>query len=132
MKNYLTVAGLSGALFVALSAFAAHGLKGVLTERILSTFHTAADYQLYHSLALFLVALLSLHFRETNTLKWSARFFVAGILLFSGSLYTLALTGITWLGVITPIGGVSLILGWLMLAVFAIKSPELQQKCARK
>ncbi len=127
-KKYIAIASFSGGLFVALSAFAAHSLKGVLAEHMLAIFDTAAEYQIYHSLALLMTALLSLYFSENKLLTWGARFFVAGIVLFSGSLYTLALTGITWLGAITPIGGVCLILGWLMLAVFALKSPEFQQK----
>ncbi|WP_330927103.1 DUF423 domain-containing protein [Candidatus Sororendozoicomonas aggregata] len=131
-KKYIAIASLSGGMFVALSAFAAHGLKGGLPEQMLVIFHTAAQYQIYHSLALLITAVLSLYFSDNKLLTWGARFFVAGIVVFSGSLYTLALTGISWLGAITPIGGVCLILGWLMLAVFALKLPEIQQECSIK
>ena len=120
-RLYLTLGSLCGFLAVALGAFGAHALSSKLSERMLSVWATATDYQFYHALALVLVALISLHFPASAKLRWAARFFFAGICIFCGSLYFLALTGINWLGAITPIGGVVFLLGWLTLALFAIK-----------
>ncbi|USE36539.1 DUF423 domain-containing protein [Endozoicomonas sp. SCSIO W0465] len=117
--NALFVGAIGGMTAVALSAFAAHGLKGVLSERAMAIFQTAADYQFYHSLALVFVALLGVNYPASKKLKWSVGLFTAGIVLFSGSLYLLSLTDIHWLGMVTPLGGVSFILGWLVVAIFA-------------
>ena len=119
--NALLVGAISGMTAVALSAFGAHALEGTLTERAMKVFQTAADYQFYHSLALVFVALLGISYPASKKLKWSTCLFTAGIVLFSGSLYLLSLSGIRWLGVVTPFGGVSFILGWLMLAFFAVR-----------
>ena len=119
--NALLVGAISGMTAVALSAFGAHALEGVLSERAMDIFQSAADYQFYHSLALVFVALLGTNYPDSKKLKWSAGFFTAGIFLFSGSLYLLSLSGIRWLGMITPFGGASFILGWLILAFFAAR-----------
>ncbi|MFK0572532.1 DUF423 domain-containing protein [Endozoicomonas sp.] len=125
--NALFIGATSGLIAVALSAFGAHALDGRLSERAMEVFQTAADYQFYHSLALVFVALLSTTYAASKRLKWCAGFFSLGILLFSGSLYLLSLgelvipEGIRWLGMITPLGGVSFMLGWLMLTIFALK-----------
>lgn len=116
MDRFFLVAGsLSAFLAVALGAFAAHGLKGRLTPDTLVTFEVAVRYQMYHSLALIAVAWASSHWPQSSagTAGW---FFLAGILIFSGSLYILTITGLRWLGAITPIGGVAFLIGWLMLA----------------
>jgi len=106
-----TIGGVSGALAVALGAFGAHGLKNVVEDpHLLEVWDTAAKYHLAHSLALLAVAL------HPGTPKWPGWLFLAGIGVFSGSLYLMTLTGTRWLGAITPIGGVCLILGWLALA----------------
>ena len=124
MANSILLSGaISGFIAVSLGAFGAHGLKGQLPERLFNAWMTGTEYQFYHSLALILVALLSLHWPHTRTLQWSARGFLAGILLFSGSLYVLALTGISGFGMITPLGGVAFLLGWLALVVCALKNP---------
>ena len=101
-----------------LGAFGAHSLKARLTEKSLETFHTAQFYQFMHSLALILVGLLMLklgdeHSKRLNRAGW---FFVGGIVLFSGSLYSLALGGPRWLGPVTPLGGLSFMIGWFFLA----------------
>ncbi|MDD2799667.1 MAG: DUF423 domain-containing protein [Bacteroidales bacterium] len=116
MKNILSIAALSGLLCVVIGAFGAHGLKPVLSPEMLTVFETGVRYQFYHTLALILVALLY----QTNQSKWlmrSAYFFLAGIALFSGSLYALTLSSIDGealraLGAITPFGGVCFIFGW--------------------
>lgn len=105
------IAGVMGALGVGLGAFGAHGLRGTVTDpRLLEVWETAARYHLIHAVALLAVAA---HPRPPALAGW---FFVAGIVIFSGSLYTMTLTGARWLGAITPIGGVALIIGWLMIA----------------
>ncbi len=117
---FLIVAAASGFIAVALGAFAAHGLKGKLTPSLLSAFETATQYQMYHALALLAVALL-LKFQPSAWLNASGWLFIAGSVLFSGSLYALALTGIRLFGPITPIGGVCFLLGWLCLLIASVK-----------
>ncbi len=119
--NALLVGAINAMLAVVLSAFGAHALQGVLSARAMTVFQTAGDYQFYHSLALVFVALLQTSYPNSRKLKWAAIFFALGLLLFSGSLYLLSLSGIRWLGMITPLGGVSFIAGWLMLAIFAAR-----------
>ena len=119
-RLYLLLGAFCGLLAVVLGAFGAHALKAQLSERYMDVWATATDYQFYHSLALVLVAILSIQFKDSSKLKWSARLFLLGIILFSGSLYILAITGIGWLGAITPLGGVAFMLGWLFLAIFAV------------
>lgn len=108
-----------GALFAATSvaagAFGAHALKTLLDPPMLAVFETAARYQMYHALGLFVVAWLC---RETTN-QWATKagwLFCVGILLFSGSLYIVALAGIKWMGALTPLGGVSFIAGWICIA----------------
>ncbi len=120
-KHYLLPGAVCGFLAVGLSAFGSHVLQGTLSERLLHIYQTAADFQMYHSLALVMVVCLSLNFPDSKVLHWCARFFLAGILLFSGSLYLLSFTGKHWLGAVTPLGGISLMMGWLMLIIFATK-----------
>jgi len=119
-RFFLSIAAILGGLAVAAGAFAAHGLKDSLSEHSLEIFDTAARYQMYHSLALMFVALLfsrSESAQSVLTLAGSA--FITGTILFSGSLYGLSLTGIKWLGAITPLGGVAFIIGWAGIAVAA-------------
>jgi uncharacterized membrane protein YgdD (TMEM256/DUF423 family) len=112
----------SGALFaglaVAAGAFGAHALRTRLEPDMLTVFDTAARYQMYHALGLFAAAWLSGRGAITES-AWAGRLFIVGILLFSGSLYALALTGNTRLGILTPFGGGAFILGWLILALGA-------------
>lgn len=110
-----------GALFALLAvmagAFGAHGLRGVIGERGLEVFQTAVTYQIYHSLALILVSMLPLAGLSRHLLGIAAGFFVAGILLFSGSLYLLVLTDIRWVGPVTPVGGISFMVGWILVTI---------------
>jgi len=110
-------AGFTG---VALGAFAAHGLKSQLTPAHLAVFQTGAHYQLIHALALFGVGLLAL-LRPAPLVNCAGALFALGILLFSGSLYGLTLSGVSALGVITPFGGLAFLAGWLCLGVAAWK-----------
>lgn len=98
-------------------AFGAHGLRNLVSERSLEVFQTAVTYQMYHGIALVLVTLLSGLGLSRRLLGFSAGFFLVGILLFSGSLYTLVLTDIHWVGPITPLGGLCFMIGWALLLV---------------
>ena len=113
----ITTGAVSAALSVALGAFAAHALKSRLPTEILAVFQTGVQYQFYHSLGLILVGILTQLYKGSALLTASGLLMAAGILLFSGSLYVISTTGIRSLGIITPIGGVSFIAAWLMLAV---------------
>ena len=112
----LTLAALLAAVGVALGAFGAHALKSRIAPELQSVWQTAVQYHVWHALALFGVGLSILHYPDRIELGWAAWLFVAGIALFSGSLYALALTGNKSLGAITPIGGVAFLAGWLVVA----------------
>lgn len=119
-KNIIQLGALVCALAVAIGAFGAHGLKPILEEfGRLETFETAVKYHFYHGIGLLLLGALSDKIEKT-WLKWSAIFMFVGIIIFSGSLYILSVTGITWLGAITPIGGVGFIAAWVAL-LFGVK-----------
>ena len=116
-KWLLMLASLSGFTGVALGAFAAHGLRGKLPENLLNAFQTGVSYQLWHTMALIGFALLLLRSPESTLLKVTGVLFAVGILLFSGSLYVLALSGLGKLGMITPLGGVLWLIAWLCLGL---------------
>ncbi|AQZ94275.1 DUF423 domain-containing protein [Halopseudomonas phragmitis] len=118
-KLLLLLASLSGFTGVALGAFAAHGLRSRLPDNLLAAFQTGVQYQLWHTAALIGVALLLLRFPDSGLFKVAGGLFVAGIVLFSGSLYVLALSGLGKLGIITPFGGVCFLLAWLLLGIGA-------------
>ncbi len=123
MKNILAIASISGLLCVILGAFGAHGLKPLLTPQMLASFETGVRYQFHHSLVL-LFLVLFYQFHKSKKIEIASYFFVAGIVLFSGSLYLLALTSInqhtwTWLGPITPLGGLCFMIGWVYLFLSA-------------
>lgn len=120
--NFLLVSSISGLLAVLLGAFGAHGLKGKLSADMLGVYETAVQYHFWHTLALFGVAILIQQGLQGAAVKASAYLFLVGMLIFSGSLYVLAISGIKWLGAITPIGGLLLIAGWASLAVAAYKT----------
>ncbi len=115
-KLFITLASLSGMLAVVFGAFGAHALKGKLDDQALKVFETAVQYHFYHTFALLVVGVIALNQPQSVLLKSSGWLFVIGILVFSGSLYLLSLTGVRWLGAITPLGGLALIAGWACLA----------------
>ncbi len=121
MKTFFILGALFGGLGVALGAFGAHGLRATLTPEDLATFEIGVRYQMYHALALFAVAWASTEW-STATVHAAGWAFTVGIVVFSGSLYTLVLTGQRWLGAVTPIGGVAFLVGWALLAWTAIRS----------
>ena len=114
IKLFLLAGSFFCMLSVILGAFAAHGLKSRLSEYSIGIFKTAAEYQMVHGLALIAVAIL---IKWGINLSLAGGFFIAGTLLFSGSLYLLALTGLKWLGPITPLGGLCFIIGWIVILV---------------
>jgi uncharacterized membrane protein YgdD (TMEM256/DUF423 family) len=114
-RPFAVFGAISGFVAVAAGAFGAHSLRERLSAELLTVFETAARYQMYHALALLAVAWAAGRWAGTPLMLagWS---FVIGTILFSGSLYVLSITGIRWLGAITPIGGLAFLLGWLALA----------------
>ena len=123
-RIFLCVGGLFGGLGVILGAFGAHTLKARLAPELLATFETGVRYQIYHALALLAVALLYVNRPAKGLLTASGWLFVVGTLLFSGSLYALTLSGVRWLGAITPVGGLAFVIGWFCLAVAGLWSRE--------
>ena len=119
-KTFFALGAAFGLLGVALGAFGAHGLKGTLSPDMLANFETGVRYQMYHAVGLLAVAWAITRWPGglTTAAGW---LFVVGILIFSGSLYILSVTGIHWLGAVTPIGGVALIAGWGCLVVAALR-----------
>ena len=117
----ITMAAVNGLLSVMLGAFMSHSLEETITTELLTVFQTGVSYHMYHSLAAFAVGILSHIFPKVRLLKFSAYFFLLGIVFFSGSLYLLALTELPMIGLITPIGGAFLIFGWIMLCIFGTK-----------
>lgn len=121
-RGFLKTAALLGVFSVALGAFAAHSLKGTISDYALSIFETSVRYQFYHVFALLIVGVLYKEF-PGKLLQWSGRLFIAGIILFSGSLYILTvikafvLPGYNWVGAITPFGGLCFIIGWICLFI---------------
>jgi uncharacterized membrane protein YgdD (TMEM256/DUF423 family) len=122
-KQIIQTGAIFGMLAVGIGAFGAHGLKEILAETgRTETFETAVKYHFYHSLAIFLIGILALVKPEWKKLILAAVLMAVGILIFSGSLYVLSLTGITWLGAIAPLGGVAFIGGWILVTVAASKN----------
>ena len=120
-KIILLFATVSGFLAVAIGAFGAHGLKNIITADLINIYKTGVDYHFYHTFALLTLG-LSAQWLPKKWLTVSACSFVVGIMLFSGSLYAYAITSAKWLGPITPLGGVCLLLGWLFFFIAIMRS----------
>jgi uncharacterized membrane protein YgdD (TMEM256/DUF423 family) len=114
-RHFLGLGALSAFVAVAAGAFGAHALRELVSADRLAVWETAARYQMYHALGLLVVAYLTAQ-KTAGPARLTGWLFVAGTVLFSGSLYALTLTGITWLGAITPLGGLAFLAGWLILA----------------
>lgn len=119
-KKHAAWGALYAGLAVALGAFGAHVLEARLTADAISTYETAARYQMYHALGLLLIALIAERVPDRR-LVWSCRLLHAGIWLFAGSLYVLVFTGVSWLGAITPLGGVAWVAGWAAAAAALLR-----------
>ena len=120
MKNtrYIKLAAVLGFLAVAIGAFGAHGLEPILTKYSrLETFETAVKYHFYHTFAILIVGVLLTIDQKNKNLVYSVYSFLAGIVIFSGSLYFMSLTNITWLGAVTPLGGLAFMVGWIFLFI---------------
>jgi uncharacterized membrane protein YgdD (TMEM256/DUF423 family) len=120
MNLWLAIAAINGFLAVAAGAFGAHGLQGRLDPHAMQVFETGARYQMYHALAIGLAA-FAVRGAAASYAQIAAGFFLGGIVLFSGSLYLLALTGNKALGIVTPFGGLAFLIGWSALALAAFK-----------
>ena len=122
VKISFLYAAASGGIAVLLGAFGAHGLRGKIEERFLDTFQTGVEYQIYHCLALLVVAILMREWGRSLSLEVASYAFMLGILLFSGSLYGLALSNMKWLGSVTPFGGLCFVVGWCALFYSCLRS----------
>ena len=114
-RNFVLVGAVFAALSVAAGAFGAHSLKAIIPAEMLTVFETAARYQMYHALALLIIGGMASHVPERD-IRIAGWCFVGGIVLFSGSLYVVALTGARWVGAMTPLGGAAFLAGWIALA----------------
>jgi len=121
-KLFLSAGGLAALAAVALGAFGAHALKNRLSPEMLAVWHTAVEYHIYHALGLLAVGLLAQQLPGSVLLRWSGWAMLAGIVLFSGSLYALALSGERWLGAITPVGGVAFLVAWALLVTAVLRA----------
>jgi len=121
-KLFLTAGGFAALAAVALGAFGAHALKTRLSTEMLALWHTGVEYHVYHALGLLAVGLVAAQLPESTLLKWSGWLMLAGIVLFSGSLYALALSGERWLGAITPIGGTAFLAAWGLFVIAVLKA----------
>ncbi len=121
MNGFLALGALSAFVSVAAGAFGAHGLRGHIPDEMLAVFETGARYQMYHALALIAVALASGRGPPSPLWAWSGWLFAVGTVLFSGSLYVLALSGVRAWGAVTPVGGLAFLGGWLILALAALR-----------
>jgi uncharacterized membrane protein YgdD (TMEM256/DUF423 family) len=124
--RFIVIGAVAAFLSVAIGAFGAHGLKDVLTEQMMKNYNTGVQYQMFHSTGLLIIGILNQLWgqrdaRSASLLNTAGWLMLLGMVLFSGSLYTMALTGLTWLGAITPLGGVSFLAGWTCIAISAAK-----------
>jgi uncharacterized membrane protein YgdD (TMEM256/DUF423 family) len=121
-KLFLILGGINAALVVMLGAFGAHGLKTKLTAEMLAVYQTGVHYHLFHALGLLVVGLVATQIADSVWLKWSGWLMLVGIVLFSGSLYVLSVSGLRWLGMVTPFGGVAFITAWIVFVIAIAKS----------
>jgi uncharacterized membrane protein YgdD (TMEM256/DUF423 family) len=122
-KIFLILGGINAALVVLLGAFGAHGLKARMTAEMLAVYQTGVHYHLFHALGLLAVGLVVTQISDSAYLRWSGWLMLAGIVLFSGSLYVLSVSGLRWLGMVTLFGGISFIVAWILFVVAIVKSP---------
>ncbi|MGG2063345.1 MULTISPECIES: DUF423 domain-containing protein [unclassified Bacillus (in: firmicutes)] len=120
MKIFFLLGCIAAALSVALGAFGAHGLEGKISAKMLEVWKTGVTYQMFHAVGLFVVALL-MDKIQSSLVSAAGWCMVAGIILFSGSLYALSTTGMKFFGPITPLGGVAFIVGWILLGTAVVK-----------
>jgi uncharacterized membrane protein YgdD (TMEM256/DUF423 family) len=124
-KKYFVISAVLMALAVGLGAFGAHILSSMLSPKALETFKTGVHYHMIHAIGILVTTLVAAQWGTDKKLLWANRLFLSGIILFSGSLYGLSLTGAKWFGPITPLGGVSFIAGWLTFALAIVKNKKI-------
>jgi uncharacterized membrane protein YgdD (TMEM256/DUF423 family) len=122
VKLCIVLGSLNALLAVGLGAFGAHGLKSNVTAAMLEVYRTGVEYHFYHALGLLLIGALGRGAPESAWLQAAGALMLAGIVLFSGSLYGLSLTGVRWLGIVTPVGGVAFLASWCCCLVWALRS----------
>jgi uncharacterized membrane protein YgdD (TMEM256/DUF423 family) len=122
-RSFLAIGAVAASLAVVFGAFGAHALKARVAPEALQIYKTGVEYHFYHALGLILLGLAALRLPDSARLRAAGWTMLAGIVLFSGSLYLLALTGLAWLGAIAPLGGSAFILAWCLFAAAAIGSP---------
>ncbi|MGF1669697.1 MAG: DUF423 domain-containing protein [Balneolaceae bacterium] len=118
---FLIIGAVAMALAVGFGAFGAHIVQDILTPERYAVYKTAVEYHFYHAIGLLIVGVTAFHIPESHLLNWSGWLLLAGILIFSGSLYLLTLTDTSWLGAITPLGGFAFIAGWIVFALALIR-----------
>ncbi len=123
-KQFLISGSLFMALAVGFGAFGAHIVQDMLTPDRFEVFKTAVEYHFYHAIGLLILGLIGQSMEPSKWITWSGYSMIAGILIFSGSLYILTLTDTSWLGAVTPLGGFALILGWCFLILAILKQPK--------
>ncbi|MBI3569506.1 MAG: DUF423 domain-containing protein [Gammaproteobacteria bacterium] len=121
-KLFLILGGINAVFVVMLGAFGVHGLKERLSAELLAVFQTGVHYHLFHALGLLAVGLVATQIADSVYLKWSGWLMLVGIILFSGSLYVLSVSGLRWLGMITPFGGLAFILSWTLFVIAVLKA----------
>jgi uncharacterized membrane protein YgdD (TMEM256/DUF423 family) len=122
MKTFIIIGAINAFLSVALGAFGAHALEGKISQKYIDTWNTGVLYQMFHSIGILIVGVLAGNIAASSMLNWSGWLMLIGIVLFSGSLYVLSLSGIKVLGAITPLGGVAFLIAWVLLIITAVKS----------
>jgi len=122
-KILLILGAVNAFLAVGLGAFGAHGLKGRLSADMMTVYQTAVQYHFYHALGLLLIGVMITLWPGTGLLKVAGWVMLAGIILFSGSLYFLSTSGIRWLGAVTPFGGLAFLIAWVMLVIVFLRLP---------
>jgi len=120
-KYFIFLGSLNAFLAVGLGAFGAHALKSRLSADMLDVYQTGVQYHIFHALGLILIGIISHWLSQSTLINWSGGFILAGIVIFSGSLYVLSITGIRTFGAITPIGGIAFLAGWILLAYASLK-----------
>jgi len=121
-KLFFILGGINAALVVMLGAFGALGLQTKISAEMLAVYQTGVHYHLFHALGLLVVGLVATQIADSTYLKWSGWLMLAGIVLFSGSLYVLSVSGLRWLGMVTPLGGTAFILAWALFVMAVLKA----------
>ncbi len=119
-RMFLMFGAIGALLAVGMGAFGAHGLKEIVSPELMVVYHTGVDYHFYHSLGLLIVGCLLRQSPQLTRLHWTGYLFIVGAVIFSGSLYVLAISGVKWWGAVTPIGGIAFVIGWgiMILALY--------------